>query len=69
MKGNTPSVLSNQASVRQWVERLWKSEYLNPEASNKSLLERLPQPTGWRILVMPYQGKGKHLVVFTFQMK
>jgi co-chaperonin GroES (HSP10) len=26
---------------------------------DKPLLERLPQPTGWRVLVMPYQGKAK----------
>ena len=30
---------------------------LDPSLINKSLKERLPQPTGWRILVMPYQGK------------
>jgi len=29
------------------------------EAKNKSLTERVPQPTGWRILVMPYMGKEK----------
>ena len=23
------------------------------------LTDRLPQPTGWRILVMPYKGRGK----------
>ena len=32
---------------------------LEPSLLEKSLLERLPQPTGWRILVMPYQGKQK----------
>tara|TARA_Y100000114_G_scaffold43015_1_gene38414 strand:- start:1231 stop:1692 length:462 start_codon:yes stop_codon:yes gene_type:complete len=32
---------------------------LDPDLLSKSLKERLPQPTGWRILVMPYQGKGK----------
>ena len=31
---------------------------LDPSLVNKSLKERLPQPTGWRILVMPYQGKA-----------
>jgi len=32
---------------------------LDPSLLDKSLLERLPQPTGWRVLVMPYQGKAK----------
>jgi co-chaperonin GroES (HSP10) len=32
---------------------------LDPSLLDKPLLERLPQPTGWRILVMPYQGKAK----------
>ena len=32
---------------------------LDPSLVDKSLKERLPQPTGWRILVMPYQGKTK----------
>jgi len=28
---------------------------LDPELLEKPLLDRLPQPTGWRVLVMPYQ--------------
>ena len=28
-------------------------------AKKKSLTERIPQPTGWRILVMPYMGRDK----------
>ena len=32
---------------------------LDPSLLEKPLLERLPQPTGWRVLVMPYQGKVK----------
>ena len=32
---------------------------LDPSLLEKPLLERLPQPTGWRILVMPYQGAVK----------
>lgn len=27
------------------------------EAEKKSVRDRVPQPTGWRILVMPYQGR------------
>ena len=32
---------------------------LDPSLLEKPLLERLPQPTGWRVLVMPYQGKAR----------
>ena len=32
---------------------------LDPSLLDKPLLERLPQPTGWRVLVMPYQGAVK----------
>ena len=28
-------------------------------AKNKPLSERVPQPTGWRVLVMPYMGREK----------
>ena len=31
---------------------------LDPTLIEKPLIERLPQPTGWRVLVMPYQGKA-----------
>ena len=32
---------------------------LDPALLDKPLLDRLPQPTGWRVLVMPYQGATK----------
>lgn len=32
---------------------------LDPSLLQKPLIDRLPQPTGWRILVMPYQGQEK----------
>ena len=32
---------------------------LNPEALDASLLERMPAPTGWRVLILPYQGRAK----------
>jgi len=35
-----------------------KEKVLDPSLLEKSLLERVPQPTGWRILVMPYQGRA-----------
>ena len=36
-----------------------KERVLDPSLLDKPLLERLPQPTGWRVLVMPYQGKAR----------
>jgi len=44
------------------LEEAYKEErakFLDPEAIGGSLLERLPNPTGWRILILPYRGKGK----------
>jgi|TARA_R100001129_G_scaffold117774_2_gene81344 co-chaperonin GroES (HSP10) len=32
---------------------------LDPKLLSKSLLDRMPQPTGWRMLVLPYAGKAK----------
>jgi|TARA_R100001460_G_scaffold24725_1_gene49596 co-chaperonin GroES (HSP10) len=32
---------------------------LDPKLIQKPLLERMPTPTGWRLLVLPYKGKGK----------
>ena len=32
---------------------------LDPSLLDKPLLERMPDPTGWRLLILPYRGKGK----------
>ena len=32
---------------------------LDPKAINKSTLDKLPTPTGYRILVLPYAGPKK----------
>ena len=32
---------------------------LDPELLEKNLVDRLPQPSGWRLLVMPFQGVAK----------
>ena len=42
----TDAYVSNEARV------------LDPELLDKTILERMPNPTGWRILVLPYRGKG-----------
>jgi len=32
---------------------------LDPSKIEASVLERMPKPTGWRILILPYKGTGK----------
>ncbi len=53
----------NLSSVGEAVAKLSDAyeapKVLNPENLGGSLLERMPNPTGWRILVLPYRGKGK----------
>lgn len=36
-----------------------ESKILDPTVLDKSLVERMPNPSGWRLLVLPYKGKGK----------
>ena len=36
-----------------------EARVLDPTLLDKSILERMPQPTGWRILVLPHRGQGK----------
>jgi co-chaperonin GroES (HSP10) len=36
-----------------------ENRVLDPELLDKTAMERLPTPTGYRVLVMPYKGKAK----------
>ena len=36
-----------------------EDKVLDPSLLDKPLLERMPNPTGWRLLILPYRGKGK----------
>ena len=52
-------------SQKKKKEAVLSSAYINkndkvldPSLVSKNLKERLPQPTGWRLLVMPYMGKA-----------
>jgi|TARA_R110002020_G_scaffold88084_3_gene216621 co-chaperonin GroES (HSP10) len=46
----------NAAAAAAYVDK--NEKVLDPTLVDKKLSERLPQPTGWRLLVMPYMGKG-----------
>ena len=50
-------IVEPQASTKEaYVAK--EDKVLDPALLESSLSERLPQPTGWRILVMPYMGKA-----------
>ena len=36
-----------------------KDRVLDPSKADASLIERMPSPTGWRMLILPYRGKAK----------
>ena len=51
-KKETPKKAESSAYVNK------SEKVLDPSLVSKNLKERLPQPTGWRLLVMPYLGKA-----------
>ena len=48
-----------QDAVKNLSDAYDAPKVLNPDAIDGSLLDRMPSPTGWRILILPYRGKGK----------
>jgi len=44
--------LLNAYKTKEEVEKL----YLHSDSIDKKAVEKLPQPTGWRMLVLPYSG-------------
>ena len=66
---------SNLAMEEKWkeaeedkaaLEKVYKSgkkkhyaTTLHTDMLNSELLDQLPSPTGWRIMILPYKGQGK----------
>jgi len=48
---------TNEIVADAYVEQ--DARVLDPSLLDNSLIDRMPQPTGWRILVLPYAGKVK----------
>jgi len=49
-------------AAKAGVEAMYVSpeqRVLDPTKADQSLLERMPSPSGWRMLVLPYRGKGQ----------
>ena len=47
-------------AAKEGVKSLYKEpqqKVLDPDVMDKNLLDRMPQPTGWRMLILPYRGK------------
>jgi len=47
--------------IKPSVEAAYVAEterVLDPTLLEKSAIERMPTPSGWRLLVLPYKGKG-----------
>ena len=49
--------MTNTALDKMYVEP--QERVLDPSLADQSLIDRMPSPTGWRLLILPYRGKGK----------
>ena len=54
---------ANKAPLQKAYEKVGNKktdeEKLNPEKLSSDLLSQLPEPTGWRILILPYRGQAR----------
>ena len=58
MKVNKETEIPNQVLNFDKIKSR-ETKVIDPNNLPANLVDRLPQPTGWRILVLPYQGTGK----------
>ena len=58
MKVNKETEIPNQVLNFDKIKSE-ETKIIDPNNLPANLVDRLPQPTGWRILVLPYQGTGK----------
>lgn len=55
-----PEHIADELNQPEGLEEAYikpEERYLDPSKLSKSVVDRLPQPTGWRILILPYQGQ------------
>jgi len=58
MEKSEVKVEDNLVSLQEAYVNL-EDKVLDPTKIDLSMMERMPSPTGWRILILPYRGKGK----------
>ena len=51
--------MSKKTKAKNLGEAYAEEPRLNPDTIGKTLLDRMPSPTGWRLLILPYQGGSK----------
>ena len=49
--------MNDTALDKMYVEP--QERVLDPSLADQSQIDRMPSPTGWRLLILPYRGKGK----------
>ena len=68
MKVNKETEIPNQVLNFDKIKST-ETKIIDPNNLPANIKDRLPQPTGWRILVLPYQGTGKLKVASYWPMK
>ena len=58
-KENKSQELPDKVFALEKAYRKRDEQFLDPSKLPSKLIERLPQPTGWRILILPYMGQAK----------
>ena len=58
MEKSEAKVEDNLVSLQEAYVNL-EDKVLDPTKIDLSMMDRMPSPTGWRILILPYRGKGK----------
>tara|TARA_R100001460_G_scaffold41521_10_gene77296 strand:+ start:7634 stop:8134 length:501 start_codon:yes stop_codon:yes gene_type:complete len=54
--------VSRETTEKEGVDKMYvdpKARVLDPSKADASLLERMPNPTGWRMLILPFRGKAQ----------
>ena len=55
-KGKTAAEIEKKQQEVEDIYGKRQSKSLDPDNIDQSVVEKLPKPTGWRILILPYMG-------------
>ena len=58
-KGKTAAEIEQKQKEVEDIYGERESKYIDPDNIDTSVAEKLPKPTGWRILILPYMGAEK----------